>query len=154
LNSTRFRVTRPPDVMAVRYSSVAQAEVQAALGKVVSLAGYRGLLGKTGGGGSEVVGKAITSRHGTQETGVAPAGSALATRTVGGTTIIEARIPRANLGQGFGWTGGITTGFSPSLGSVLGLRIWYARFGGVGDLFSPPWATVNEYYHFDDVVLR
>jgi hypothetical protein len=47
-----------------------------------------------------------------------------------------------------------TTGFSPSVGSVLGLRIWYARFGGVGDLFSPPWATVNEYYHFDDVVLR
>jgi hypothetical protein len=40
------------------------------------------------------------------------------------------------------------------VGSVLGLRIWYARFGGVGDLFSPPWATVNEYYHFDDVVLR
>jgi len=95
-----------------------------------------------------------TSRHGTQETGVAPAGSALATRTVGGTTIIEARIPRANLGQGFGWTGGNTTGFPTSVGSVLGLRIWYARFGGVGDLFSPPWATVNEYYHFDDVTLQ
>ncbi|HEY5449852.1 MAG TPA: hypothetical protein VIQ54_13950, partial [Polyangia bacterium] len=95
-----------------------------------------------------------TSRHGTQETGVAPTGSALATRTVGGTTIIEARIPRANLGQGFGWTGGNTTGFPTSVGSVLGLRIWYARFGGVGDLFSPPWATVNEYYHFDDVTLQ
>ena len=43
-----------------------------------------------------------TSRHGTTEPGVAPAGSALATRTVGSTTIIEARIPRANLGQGLG----------------------------------------------------
>jgi len=94
-----------------------------------------------------------TSRHGTQETGVAPAGSALATRTVGSTTIVEARIPRANLGQGFGWTGGTTTGFSTAVGSVLGFRMWYA-FGGVGDLFNPPWATVNEYYHFDDVTLR
>ena len=34
--------------MTERYSSVAQAEVQAALGKVVSLAGYRGLLRKIG----------------------------------------------------------------------------------------------------------
>lgn len=95
-----------------------------------------------------------TSRHGTTETGVAPAGSALATRTVGSTTIIEARIPRANLGQGFGWTGGTTTGFSTSVGTVLGLRMTYTRFGGVGDLFNPPWATVNEYYHFDDVTLQ
>jgi len=39
------------------------------------------------------------------------------------------------------------------VGSVLGFRMWYA-FGGVGDLFNPPWATVNEYYHFDDVTLR
>lgn len=96
-----------------------------------------------------------TSRHGTQELpGVAPAGSVMATRTVGGTTTIEARIPCANLGQGFGWTGGNTTGLSTSVGSVLGLRIWYASFGGVGDLFNPPWATVNEYFHFDDVTLR
>src|SRR4029078_10062588 len=36
--------------MTERYSSVAQAEVQAALGKVVSLAGYRGLLRSSGGG--------------------------------------------------------------------------------------------------------
>ena len=63
-----------------------------------------------------------TSRHGTTEEGVAPAGSALVTRTVGSTTILEARIPRANLGQGFGWTGGTTTGFSTSVGTVLGLR--------------------------------
>ncbi len=35
--------------MTERYSSVAQAEVEAALGKVVSLAGYRGLLRKTSG---------------------------------------------------------------------------------------------------------
>jgi len=95
-----------------------------------------------------------TARHDTQATGVAPAGSALATRTVGTTTIIEARIPRANLGQGYGWTGSSTTGFSTSAGSVLGLRIWFTRFGGVGDLFGPPWATQNEYYHFDDVTLR
>jgi hypothetical protein len=95
-----------------------------------------------------------TSRHGTQETGVAPAGSALATRTVGTTTIIEARIPRTGLGQGYGWTGSTTNGFSTSVGSVLGLRIWFNRFGGAGDMFSPPWATQNEYFHFDDVTLR
>jgi site-specific recombinase XerD len=50
--------------MTERYSSVAQAEVEAALGKVVSLAGYRGLLRKTGGGkrsGGKVVGKSITT---------------------------------------------------------------------------------------------
>ena len=51
--------------MTERYSSVAQAEVEAALGKVVSLAGYRGLLRKTGGGrkrsGGKVVGKAIST---------------------------------------------------------------------------------------------
>ena len=50
--------------MTERYSSVAQAEVQAALGKVVSLAGYRDLL-RTGGGkkrsGGKVVGKPITT---------------------------------------------------------------------------------------------
>src|SRR3954469_21913537 len=49
--------------MTERYSSVAQAEVQAALGKVVSLAGYRGLLRSPGGGrkrsGGTVVGKPI-----------------------------------------------------------------------------------------------
>ena len=105
-NATRFRVTLPPDVMAVlrwhadrlpeamrrtfqdlarlasvdglvqrsicghlteemteRYSSVAQAEVEAALGKVVSLAGYRGLLRKPGRpkrSGGKVVGNATT----------------------------------------------------------------------------------------------
>jgi hypothetical protein len=45
--------------MTERYSSVAQAEVEAALGKVVSLAGYRGLLRKKRrpkGGGGKVVG--------------------------------------------------------------------------------------------------
>src|SRR4051812_46333524 len=50
--------------MTERYSSVAQAEVQAALGKVVSLAGYRGLLRKAGGAkrsGGKVVGKAIAT---------------------------------------------------------------------------------------------
>ena len=51
--------------MTERYSSVAQAEVEAALGKVVSLAGYRGLLRRAGGGkkrsGGKVVGKAITT---------------------------------------------------------------------------------------------
>jgi hypothetical protein len=49
--------------MTERYSSVAQAEVQAALGKVVSLAGYRDLLRAAGGGkkpsGGKVVGKTI-----------------------------------------------------------------------------------------------
>jgi hypothetical protein len=95
-----------------------------------------------------------TSRHGTEEPGVAPAGALLATRTVGTTTIIEARIPRANLGQGYGWTGSTTTGFSTSVGSVLGLRLTFSRFGGVGDLFATPWATQNEHFHFDDVTLR
>jgi hypothetical protein len=51
--------------MTERYSSVAQAEVEAALGKVVSLAGYRGLLRTAGGGkkrsGGKVVGKAIST---------------------------------------------------------------------------------------------
>lgn len=43
--------------MTERYSSVAQAEVQAALGKVVSLAGYRGLLGSERGGKKQSGGK-------------------------------------------------------------------------------------------------
>ena len=51
--------------MTERYSSVAQAEVEAALGKVVSLAGYRGLLRSSGGGkersGGKVVGNAIST---------------------------------------------------------------------------------------------
>lgn len=48
--------------MTERYSSVAQVEVEAALGKVVSLAGYRDLLrGPTGEmrSGGKVVGKTI-----------------------------------------------------------------------------------------------
>ncbi|HXU04018.1 MAG TPA: hypothetical protein VN903_23815, partial [Polyangia bacterium] len=36
--------------MTERYSSVAQVEVEAALGKVISLAGYRDLLSETPGG--------------------------------------------------------------------------------------------------------
>jgi hypothetical protein len=44
--------------MTERHSSVAQAEVEAALGKVVSLAGYRGLLGRSGGGKKRSGGKA------------------------------------------------------------------------------------------------
>ena len=36
--------------MTERYSSVAQSEVEAALGKVISLAGYRELLGETANG--------------------------------------------------------------------------------------------------------
>src|SRR5438045_6577032 len=51
--------------MTERYSSVAQVEVEAALGKVVSLAGYRGLLRSSGGGkkrsGGKVVGKTIST---------------------------------------------------------------------------------------------
>ena len=51
--------------MTERYSSVAQAEVQAALGQVVSLAGYRPLLRTAGGrknrSGGKVVGKPITT---------------------------------------------------------------------------------------------
>jgi hypothetical protein len=50
--------------MTERYSSVAQADVQAALGKVVSLAGYRDLLRTAGGNkrsGGKVVGKPITT---------------------------------------------------------------------------------------------
>jgi len=50
--------------MTERYSLVAQAEVKAALGKVVSLAGYRGLLRGTGGkkrSGGKVVGKTLST---------------------------------------------------------------------------------------------
>jgi len=36
--------------MTERYSSVAQVEVEAAVGKVISLAGYRDLLGERPGG--------------------------------------------------------------------------------------------------------
>ena len=49
--------------MTERYSSVAQREIQAALGKVVSLAGYRDLL-RSGGAdpsGGKVVGKPETT---------------------------------------------------------------------------------------------
>jgi hypothetical protein len=52
--------------MTERYIPVAQAEVEAALGKVVSLAGYRGLLRSAGDGkkrsGGKVVGNAIATR--------------------------------------------------------------------------------------------
>ena len=48
----------------------------------------------------------------------------------------------------------MTNDFSTSVGTILGLRITFTRFGGVGELFAPPWATQNEYYHFDDVTLR
>ena len=47
--------------MTERHSSVAQAEVEAALGKVVSLAGYRDLL-RTGGGKKRSGGKWWESR--------------------------------------------------------------------------------------------
>jgi hypothetical protein len=51
--------------MTERYSSVAQSEVEAALEKVASLAGYRGLLRRLGGGkkrsGGKVVGKTIST---------------------------------------------------------------------------------------------
>jgi hypothetical protein len=55
--------------MTERYSSVAQVEVEAALGKVVSLAGYRDLLGGacTGarsGGSSRSGGKVVGNEGG------------------------------------------------------------------------------------------
>ena len=56
--------TPATEEMTERYSSVAQAEVEAALGKVVSLAGYRDLLRTSGGkkrSGGKVVGKPITT---------------------------------------------------------------------------------------------
>jgi hypothetical protein len=46
----RIACSHLTEEMTERYSSVAQAEVEAALGKVVSLAGYRGLLRRFGGG--------------------------------------------------------------------------------------------------------
>lgn len=52
-----------------------------------------------------------TTRHATEASGAPMPGGALATRTAGGIPI-EARIPRTGLGQGFGWTGGTTNGFS------------------------------------------
>jgi hypothetical protein len=94
-----------------------------------------------------------TSRHGGLPAGVAVTGSQFKSRTVGTTTIMEAKIPRTGLGQGFGYTGGTTNGFSTAVGSVLGLRITFTNFG-TGERFNPPWATQNEYYHFDDVTLR
>ena len=58
--------------MTERYSSVAQVEVEAALGKVVSLAGYRDLLGgaSTGarsGGNSRSGGKVVGNEVGASE---------------------------------------------------------------------------------------
>jgi hypothetical protein len=55
--------------MTERYSSVAQVEVEAALGKVVSLAGYRDLLGGASsgarsGGNSESGGKLVGNEVG------------------------------------------------------------------------------------------
>jgi hypothetical protein len=47
---------RGAEEMTVRYSSVAQVEVEAALGKVVSLAGYRELINGTMRRGGKVVG--------------------------------------------------------------------------------------------------
>jgi len=49
--------------MTERYSSVAQVEVEAALGKVVSLAGYRGLLRSAGGGKERSGGKVVGKTH-------------------------------------------------------------------------------------------
>jgi hypothetical protein len=95
-----------------------------------------------------------TSRHGTSEPGRNTSGSTLITRTSGSQTLLEARIPRANLGQGFGYTGGTTSGFSTSAGSVLGLRVYFTQIGGAGDLFQAQQATQNEHWHFDDVTLR
>lgn len=54
--------------MTERYSSVAQVEVQAALGKVVSLAGYRELVGALPGGG-KVVGNRDPKNEGPPEGG-------------------------------------------------------------------------------------
>ena len=93
-----------------------------------------------------------TIHHGTEEPGVAITGSSVSTRTVGTTTTLEAKIPRA-LGQGFGFTGGTTTGFSTSVGTVYGFRITYS-FGGAGNPTGQPWASVGEFYHFDDVTLQ
>jgi hypothetical protein len=76
------------------------------------------------------------------------------TRTVSGITYIEARIPRTNLGQGFGYTGSTSNGFSTALGTKLGIRLTFSQISGSGDLFSGPWAMQNEHYHFDDVELR
>jgi hypothetical protein len=94
-----------------------------------------------------------TTRHGGADTGQAVAGSQFSTRTVGTTTIMEAKIPRTGLGQGYGWTGSTTNGFSTAVGSVLGLRVTFTNFG-LGEQFGEPWATQNEYFHFDDVTLR
>jgi hypothetical protein len=94
-----------------------------------------------------------TTRHGGADAGQTVAGSQFRTRTVGTTTIMEAKIPRTGLGQGYGWTGSTTNGFWTAVGSVLGLRITFTNFG-TGDQFNEPWATQNEYFHFDDVTLR
>lgn len=61
--------------MTERYSSVAQAEVEAALGKVVSLAGYRDLLRDAGAAkrsGGKVVGKPISTPTPDTETALQP----------------------------------------------------------------------------------
>jgi hypothetical protein len=71
--------------MTERYSSVAQVEVEAALGKVVSLAGYRGLLGRASTGarsggnsrsGGKVVGNEVGAREASEVPNLQPAASA------------------------------------------------------------------------------
>jgi integrase len=73
------------DEMTERYSSVAQVEVEAALGKVVSLAGYRDLLGgastgaRSGGNsrsGGKVVGNEVGAREASEAPNLQPAASA------------------------------------------------------------------------------
>jgi hypothetical protein len=95
-----------------------------------------------------------TSRHGTEGAGVSISGSSVFVRNAGGINYVEARIPRANLGQGFGWTGGTTTGFSTAVGTKLGIRLIFSQIGGVGSLFGLPKAYQNEIWHFDDIDLR
>jgi hypothetical protein len=55
--------------MTERYSSVAEAEVEAGLGKVVSLAGYRDLLRTAGGGKKRSGGKVVRKTISTPTTG-------------------------------------------------------------------------------------
>jgi site-specific recombinase XerD len=71
--------------MTERYSSVAQVEVEAALGKVVSLAGYRGLLGgastgvRSGGNsrsGGKVVGNEVSAKKASEGRELQPTASA------------------------------------------------------------------------------
>jgi hypothetical protein len=83
-----------------------------------------------------------------------PVGS-LVTTSAPSAHALEATIPAA-LGQGFGYTGGVTMGLPTTAGTVWGVSIRYTRIGGSGnpgDVFSGLSAEMNEMWRYEDAVL-